>query len=81
MVSEMLTWVKWNNEEAPSSRKLSENILSELPNGSWTHDLSEYRSDTLTTELWRTHGEQGSKLSSYGGTCAAKLQDSNMLKW
>ena len=43
----------------------SENKFSEFPNGSRTHDLPEYRLDALTTELWRTHGEQGRKLGSY----------------
>ena len=34
----------------------SENKFAEFPNGSRTHDLSEYRLDALATELWRTHG-------------------------
>ena len=41
------------------------NKFSEFPNGSRTHDLSEYRLDALTTELWRSHGEHGRKLDSY----------------
>ena len=30
-----------------------------------THDLPEYRLDAVTTELKRTHGEQGRKLDTY----------------
>ena len=30
-----------------------------------SNPIPEYRLDTLTTELWRTHGEQGCKLGSY----------------
>ena len=41
------------------------NSFSEFPNGSPTHGLPEYRLDALTTELWRTHGEQGRKLGFY----------------
>ena len=58
----MVTWIKCINEEAFSSR-ITQKI--EFPNGSRTHDLPEYRLDALTTELWRTHDEQGPKLGSY----------------
>ena len=34
------------------------------PNGSRTHDLSRYRLDALTTELWETRSEQGHILGS-----------------
>ena len=63
--SEMVTWTMWIYEEAFSRSNYSENLFSEFPKGSRTHDLSEYRLDVLTTELWRTHGEQGRKQVSY----------------
>ena len=47
-------------EEAFSSRNYSENKF----NRRRTKDLPKYWLDALTTELWRTHGEQGRKLGS-----------------
>ena len=46
-------------------RSQVELLSSEFPNRTRTHDLPDYRLDALTTELWRTHGEQGRKLGSY----------------
>ena len=63
--SEMVTWTMWIYEEAFSRSNYSENLFSEFPKGSRTHNLPEYRLDVLTTELWRTHGEQGRKQVSY----------------